>query len=242
MMNNPIIGVTALYDKERSSYWMIPGYFNGLLRCGAVPIMLPISNDKALLSSALSHLDGILFTGGQDVSPKLYGEEIRPECGEISEARDRMESTLLKLSMERNMPILGICRGLQFINTALGGTLWQDLSTQMPSETEHHMSSPYDRAVHNVTLIENTPLYSLLKQQEIGVNSYHHQAIKSTGHGLNVMAVAPDGLAEAVFMPDYSFLWAVQWHPELSFEKDIKSLKIFEAFTAACTKFRNKKL
>lgn len=241
MSEKPLIGVTPLFDKERASYWMLPGYFKGLLCGGAVPIMLPMSDDPAVLLPVLSALDGVLFTGGQDVSPTLYNEAKKPQCGEISEDRDRMETLLLKLSMEKGLPILGICRGIQLINAALGGTLWQDLPTEKPSGIEHHMSPPYDRAVHEVTLLENTPLSELLKLRKIGVNSYHHQAIRELGRGLSAMAVSTDGLVEAVYKPDYSFLWAVQWHPEFSFEKDLKSLKIFEAFQGACKEFHEKK-
>ena len=241
MSEKPLIGVTPLWDQERASYWMLPGYFKGLLSGGAVPIMLPMSDDPAVLLPVLSALDGVLFTGGQDVSPTLYNEPQKPQCGEISEDRDRMESLLLKLSMEKGLPIFGICRGIQLINAALGGTLWQDLPTEKPSELEHHMSPPYDRAVHEVTLVEDTPLFELLKLQKIGVNSYHHQAIRKLGRGLSAMAVSTDGLVEAIYKPDYSFLWAVQWHPEFSFEKDPKSFKIFEAFQRACKEFHEKK-
>ena len=241
MSEKPLIGVTPLLDKDRASYWMLPGYFKGLLSGGAVPVMLPMSSDPTVLLPVLSALDGVLFTGGQDVSPMLYNEPKSPQCGEISEERDRMESLLLKLSMEKGLPILGICRGIQLINAVLGGTLWQDLPTEKPSELEHHMAPPYDRAVHEVTLLEGTPLFELLKHQAIGVNSYHHQAIKKLGRGLSAMAVSSDGLVEAVYKPDYRFLWAVQWHPEFSFEKDPKSLKIFEAFQDACKEFHQNK-
>ena len=185
------------------------------------------------LPQLVSLCDGLLFTGGQDVSPALYGEAPKPTCGEVCPARDRMEQTLLHLALERDLPVLGICRGIQFLNAVLGGTLYQDLPTEHPSQTQHHMTQPYDRAVHTVTLQPGTPLAELLGEEHIGVNSYHHQAVKTLAPCLTEMAWSEDGLIEAVCLPEKRFVWAVQWHPEFSFRVDEHSRKIFGAFVAA---------
>lgn len=139
-MKKPIIGVTPLFDRERDSYWMLPGYLEGLEQAGAIPIVLPLPEDLDDLPQLVSLCDGLLFTGGQDVSPALYGETPKPTCGEICPARDRMEQALLHLALERDLPVLGICRGIQFLNAVLGGTLYQDLPTEHPSQTQHHMT------------------------------------------------------------------------------------------------------
>ena len=134
--------------------------------------------------------------------------------------------------------MLGICRGIQFFNACLGGTLYQDLPTEHPSEVAHVMRPPYDQTVHSVALLPGTPLAALLGRAELGVNSYHHQAIKVLAPGLVEMARSEDGLVEAVYLPDKSFVWAVQWHPEFSFRTDENSRKIFSAFVAAASKFK----
>ena len=235
-MKKPIIGVTPLFDRERDSYWMLPGYLEGLEQAGAIPIVLPLPEDLDDLPQLVSLCDGLLFTGGQDVSPALYGEAPKPTCGEVCPARDRMEQTLLHLALERDLPVLGICRGIQFLNAVLGGTLYQDLPTEYPFQTQHHMPPPYDRAVHTVTLQPGTPLAELLGTEHIGVNSYHHQAVKTLAPCLTEMAWSEDGLIEAVCLPGKRFVWAVQWHPEFSFRVDEHSRKIFGAFVAAAGK------
>lgn len=232
-MKKPIIGVTPLFDQGRDSYWMLPGYLEGLEQAGAIPIVLPLPEELEDLTQLISLCDGLLFTGGQDVSPELYGETPKVACGELCPARDRMEQALLHLALEQDLPVLGICRGIQFLNAALGGTLYQDLPTEHPSQTQHHMTPPYDRAVHTVTLRSGTPLAKLLGVERMGVNSYHHQAVKTTAPGLREMARSEDGLVEAVCLPEKRFVWAVQWHPEFSFRTDEHSRKIFAAFVAA---------
>lgn len=233
-MKKPIIGVLPLIDDPRNSYWMLPGYFNGLIAAGGIPVMLPLTSDKEILSQLADTYDGFLFTGGQDVSPSLYGEDTLPQCGEISKPLDEMENILLNELIGRDKPILGICRGIQFINAALGGTLYQDIPSQKPSKTEHHQSPPYDVPVHSVNITPNTPLYDILGQSELRVNSYHHQAVKELSPKLAAMAYSEDGLVEGVYMPDKKYIMAVQWHPELSYLKDKNSMLIFESFIKAC--------
>ena len=144
-----------------------------------------------------------------------------------------MESIVLNIAMETDKPSLGICRGIQFINAALGGTLYQDIPLQHPSETNHHGHAPYDQPVHFVEVITDSPLYACLKTEILPVNSYHHQAVKNVAKGLEVMAAAPDGIVEALYKPDQHFLWAVQWHPEFSYKTDENSRRIFSAFVDA---------
>ena len=135
--------------------------------------------------------------------------------------------------MEGNKPILGICRGIQFINAMLGGTLYQDLPTQIVSNVEHHQSPPYDEPIHSVRIIENTPLHLLLEKNVIYVNSYHHQGIKKLSKELRAMAYSSDGIIEAVYAPGKKYVWAVQWHPEFIFSKDSNNKKLFQSFANA---------
>lgn len=232
-MKKPIIGLVPLVDAGRDSYWMLPGYMEGIQAAGGLPIILPLDSEEDV-SELVSLCGGILFPGGHDVSPELYGETRLPECGETCPQRDRLEVPLLREAMAQNKSILGICRGLQLISTALGGTLYQDLPTCRPTDCEHHMAAPYDRTEHTVRLPEGSPLRELLQAAEVGVNSCHHQGIKTLPPCLRMMAEAPDGLVEAVYAPESRFLWAVQWHPEFSRKKDPNSQKIFDAFVKSC--------
>ncbi|MCR5788871.1 MAG: gamma-glutamyl-gamma-aminobutyrate hydrolase family protein, partial [Lachnospiraceae bacterium] len=177
-MSKPVIGVMPLWDDEKDSIWMLPGYFDGISQAGGIPAMLPFTVDGQDIDQLFDMFDGFLFTGGHDVSPELYDEE--PMEGLISSCkkRDLMESAFLKKAIDNDKPVLGICRGIQFINAALGGTLYQDIPTQHPTDTEHHQQPPYDVPIHSVTVVADSPLYECLKTENILVNSYHHQAVK----------------------------------------------------------------
>lgn len=229
-MKKPMIGVVPLVDTQRESYWMIPGYMKGIEQAGGIPFMLPLTSKQIELAQITDMLDGFLLTGGQDVSPHLYGSNPSQKCGESSVERDRMEEILFRLALEQNKPILGICRGIQLINVILGGTLYQDLPTEYLSKTKHHQLPPYDVPCHEVEIVTDSPLYDLLQTDKIKVNSYHHQAIKEPAPQIAPMAVSEDGLIEAICMPEKSFVWAVQWHPELSYEVDEDSRRIFKKF------------
>ncbi|MGI5873334.1 MAG: gamma-glutamyl-gamma-aminobutyrate hydrolase family protein [Bacillota bacterium] len=230
----PVIGVTPLLDQERESLWMLPGYFQGVLDAGGIPMMLPLCDDRALLQDVADLCDGFLFTGGYDVSPTVYGETTAYDTVIASPERDDMEAALLWEILRRDRPLFGICRGLQIINAALGGSLYQDLTAQHPSETEHCQPAPYDRPIHTVSVTAGTPLFSLVGREEFAVNSYHHQAVRDLAPDLKTMAVSEDGLIEAAYMPGKKFVWAVQWHPEYSLRRDEESPALFRRFIAAC--------
>lgn len=230
----PIIGITPLWDDEKESLWMLPGYMDGIRTAGGLPVMLPLTSDPEALIQLSQLCSGFLFTGGHDVCPQLYHQPPLPDLIFSCRDRDDMELQLLRLALQQDKPILGICRGIQFINAALGGTLYQDLPSQHPSAIEHHMTPPYDRAAHMVAILPETPLHRLLGTDSIGVNSYHHQAIKDLSDQLTAMAVSEDGLIEAVYMPGRKFLWATQWHPEFSWRSDEFSRKIFQTFVQFC--------
>ena len=233
-MKKPLIGVVPLVDIQRDSLWMIPGYMEGLTAAGALPVMLPLTSDSETIMQLTAQFDGFLFTGGQDVSPDLYNAVRLGVCGECCPQRDEMERLLLNAAMDADKPVFGICRGIQFINAALGGTLYQDIPTQLPSFIEHHQQPPYDRPVHEVKLVKGSPLHLLLKKDKLNVNSYHHQAICELSPRLLCMAASPDGLIEAVYCPEQTFLWAVQWHPELSYKVSKDSLSVFAEFVRVC--------
>ncbi|MBR6091605.1 MAG: gamma-glutamyl-gamma-aminobutyrate hydrolase family protein [Bacteroidales bacterium] len=214
MNRPPIIGVTPLWDSERKSLWMLPDYLDGIKAAGGVPVVLPIDISENGANRIIETCDGFLFTGGQDVG----------SCPK----RDNPETLLLSKALQADKPILGICRGLQFLNVFLGGTLWQDLPSEHPSEIVHRQAKPYGIPTHKVTL--SGELKSLLDKDILEVNTLHHQAIKDLADDLTPMAVAPDGIIEAVIMKNKRFVLAVQWHPEYMFTTDKNSLKTFECF------------
>lgn len=230
----PVIGLIPLVDEERESLWMLPGYMDGVAAAGGLPVMLPLTDDPEELDQLCEMCDGFLLTGGHDVSPEFYGAERIGACGACSPERDRMEAAILRHAMDADKPVLGICRGIQFLNAALGGTLWQDLPTQHPSPVEHHQTPPYDAPIHSVAILPGTPLAAALGAEELMVNSYHHQAVRELAAPLQAMAVSPDGLIEAVRHPGHRFIWGVQWHPEFAWKSDPAAGIIFKAFVDAC--------
>jgi putative glutamine amidotransferase len=234
-MNKPLIGIVPLWDEEIKSLWMLPGYMDGIERAGGLPVMLPLTTDKPTLEQICTTVDGLLFTGGHDVSPALYGEKKNECCGEICLVRDEMENTLFSSVVNLNKPTFGICRGIQLFNALLGGTLYQDLPTQHKSTPAicHQQKPPYDESFHKVKIRTDSLLHALLGEDEIAVNSYHHQGVKELSRRLECMAIAEDGLVEAVCMSDKKFVWAVQWHPEYSLDDEI-SRQLFLAFIDAC--------
>ena len=211
-MKKPLIGVIPLWDGEKNSIWMLPDYLDGLRSAGALPVVLPLEADEADIRQLYTLCDGLLFTGGQDVDPALYGEEPSPRCGVPCPRRDALEAGLFRLAMAEGTPMLGICRGLQLMNVLLGGTLYQDLPTEHPSPIPHVMKPPYDRPCHTVRLAEGGTLRRLTGREELGVNSYHHQAVRR---------LAPSLRAEA-------------WSPEFSFRSDPAGAAIFRALVEHC--------
>lgn len=232
-MAKPIIGVTPLWDAERKSVWMLPEYLDGIRAAGGIPVVLPLLAEPEDIERLAGEFDGFLFTGGQDVSPELYGA-VNTGLSKPCLERDAMETFLLKAVLKADNPVFGICRGLQFINAVLGGTLWQDLPSEHPSDIIHRQGKPYDNPAHAVWL--QGRLEEMLGKTELRVNSLHHQAVRDLSPELVPAAVTPDGLIEAVSMPGKRYVLAVQWHPEFLFNKDGDSFILFESFIESCIK------
>lgn len=231
----PLVGILPLFDEKKDSYWMLPGYMNGIINAGGIPVMIPFVKDKEDIKQLSESFDGFLFTGGADIDPAYYDEEKKDTCGDLVPYRDTMESQLFKEVYALNKPILGICRGHQLINVLCGGTLYQDLPTEYQSTISHRMKPPYDNKWHTVTIVDQTPLKSCLNKTILPVNSCHHQAVKELGHDLLPMAISEDGLIEACYAPNKKFVWGVQWHPEFM-HKEKESQIIFKEFIRKCRK------
>ncbi len=235
-MKKPIIGLTPQYDYERNRIWIGPNYMDAVRAAGGIPIVLPLLVDKAELSAAAAFCDGFLFTGGPDITPFRFGEETITGCGTVIPERDRMEEDLFTIAMETDKPVLGICRGIQILNVFLGGTLYQDIPSQLgpASQIAHSQVSGNAVLSHSVSIVKDSLLYRILPVESIHVNSFHHQAIKDLAPSLEIAGSSPDSLIEAIYMPDSRFFLGVQWHPEHLFRTEEEAYKIFEAFIQAC--------
>ena len=236
-MKKPIIGLTPQGDTKKGAYRMSPDFISGLSALGAIPIVLPsvIDNDD-ILREAISLCDGIILTGGPDVRPELFGEQIIPACGEISDERDAFEIKLYKMAIEADKPILGICRGAQVMNIAAGGNIYQDIYSQTGTMLAHHTLDGV-KSFHNVSITNKDALEKMkFSDVEFVVNSYHHQSVKDLGEGYEAVAYSPDGLIEAIYMPSRRFVVGVQWHPEKRFSEDDNSARMLIDFVESCKK------
>ncbi|MDR3316186.1 MAG: gamma-glutamyl-gamma-aminobutyrate hydrolase family protein [Coriobacteriales bacterium] len=234
-MRRPVIGVTPLWDEGRQSIWMLPGYLDCVKRAGGLPLILPLTDDETLIMQIAVDCDGFLFSGGQNVSPELYHEQSASPAAELCAARDSLEAALFKKAVwEDGKPALGICRGMQLFNALLGGTLYQDLETELVSRTpvSHYRPPRLGIRTHQVILAQGNSLSGLFDSSELLVNSYHHQGIKALAEPLQPLATAPDGLIEAITFPGHPFLVGVQWHPELLVDTP-HSISLFKAFIEA---------
>ena len=230
----PLIGLTPLWDKERARYWMFPDYMDCILRAGGMPVILPICDSSNDLSTIINMLDGILFTGGPDIEPAEYGSTDDTGTVDVCEKRDAFELPLMRMARNLDIPTLCICRGIQILNVAMGGTVYEDIPAQYPTELLHMQRIPFSKASHIVRIEKGTIMHDLVNSDRIWVNSCHHQAIRRLASGLVVSGTAPDGLIEAVEFPNASFCLGVQWHPERLPQDNSSSKAVFDAFINAC--------
>ena len=244
MAQRPIIGVpTQTLEEipgELPRCWvMSQQYVRVLVEAGAVPWIVPLlRGDVATLRAIYERLDGVFLPGGVDLHPSAYQEEATPLCGRTDPERDETELTLTRWAMEDGKPLLAVCRGVQVMNVAAGGTVHQDLAAQLPGSIKHdYFPGPagYTRDLlsHEVSIPPDTRLGRLLQTPTLRVNSMHHQGIKRVAEGLRPNAFAPDGLIEGLESPNGHFLLGVQWHPESLVERDPAMARLFAAFVEA---------
>ena len=223
----------SVSQKEKAKGEQSP-YFRAFVASGARPDELEMVTAADARRVRASDYDGILFAGGEDVDPALYEEQTKYENVQVDRARDDFEFALLDQALDRRLPILGICRGIQMINVKFGGTLYQDISSDTPIERQHRQPGSRADVTHTVTVTEPESQLAGAMQGSCRVNSLHHQAIKRLGRGLKVTAHSEDGLVEAVESADeYPFLMAVQWHPEEIVDHP-EQRQLFEQFITKC--------
>lgn len=233
----PVVGVTAWSTVVPDVPVDLPhqvvaeNYLGALQSAGLTPLLIPVNGDPAGAADMLDRLDGLVLTGGGDMAPAVYGAAQQPQTANVDTRRDALEIRLVELARERDLPLLAICRGIQVVNVALGGTLIQDLPTTDPPSPGHMVIDAWNGVAHPVRLKQGSRLHGLLGA-EISVNSLHHQGIATLAPGLRAVGRAPDGLIEAVEDPDARFLVAVQWHPEMLGPEHVTSV-LFREFAAA---------
>lgn len=236
----PRIGITSWHrnDADRLERWeAIRDTYTGAIRmAGGLPLIFPIADDApGLIGDFLESVDGLLFTGGEDVAPAYYRETLDPRCQEPDGERDLFEIHLARAAMARRVPILGICRGLQVLNVAAGGTLYQDLTCR-PGTREYHAASGTDRQrpIHAVRIVPGSRLHEIMGLAESQVTSTHHQLVKDLAPGFQVGAESvEDGIVEGIEGPGPAFLVAVQWHPERLYKERAEHLALFRALVMA---------
>ena len=198
--------------------------------------MIPVMKDMEVVRGVIARIDGLLLSGGQDICPRIFGEETMVGIREMDYDRDLMELELAREAKKVRMPILGICRGIQLLSVAFGGTIYQDIFNQVSGCLDHTQKATKRVNTHTVKVIEASRLFEIVGDETVWVNSNHHQAIKDMPDGFITSAKANDGIIEAIEKPDYPFLLGVQWHPEGTWEHDEVSRKIFSALIEAARK------
>ena len=211
-------------------------YIKAIIQAGGLPFVLPVIEEEERIIKQMEHLDGLLLSGGFDVNPLLYHEEPARGLEAVCPERDAFEIALIMAARKLRKPVFGICRGQQLLNVALGGTLYQDLPSSLPSVFQHNQKRNPDEASHSVEVVAGTKLHHIFGNERLFTNTYHHQAIKNLAPGLIVNAKSQDGVIEGVEGSGDHFLLGVQWHPELMVDKHPNMLKLFHAFIDAASK------
>ncbi|HXJ85004.1 MAG TPA: gamma-glutamyl-gamma-aminobutyrate hydrolase family protein [Candidatus Methylomirabilis sp.] len=217
MRGSPLVGVTTsiTVDQVPERAYVNAAYLHAVQRAGGVPVLLPPQLSPASFERLVRGLDSLLLTGGGDIDPAVFGEPRHPTTDEVAAVRDQLELSAVRLALERRLPILAVCRGLQVLNVALGGTLYQDVASDPGTQLSHRQPEPRDQPTHKVQVKPGTCLAETLGTDELEVNSMHHQAVKALGAGLTAVAWAPDQIIEGVEMTGAGCLvLGVQWHPE----------------------------
>lgn len=240
-MSLPLIGVSgneaefSTLPRKPTLITMGLNYIRGVMAAGGLPIIIPPLLDEDQLRDVFTRLDGLLLTGGGDIDPAIFGEEQHPATCGISQNRDRVELALARWALAEEKPMLAICRGIQVMNIAAGGTLIQDIPMQVERPLTHSASTdtPRDYFAHTVGVDENSRLAKILGSTVVGTNSWHHQSCKAAGAGLVYTAWSPDGIVEAAEAPGHRFAIGVQWHPEEMFHNRADMLALFKALAEA---------
>ena len=243
MKKKPVIGISGSILVDEGG--MFPGYERAYVNddyvqtvasCDAIPYIVPMINDEDLIRCQVSNLDALILSGGHDVNPLKYGEEPHGKLGGILPKRDEFDIKLLKIALEMNKPILGICRGEQIVNVAEGGSLYQDLSLIEGCYIKHNQQHLSNVPTHTVEIKEGTRLHKILGETTVLANSFHHLAVNKVAPGYIISATAKDGVVEAIEKEGEQFVIGIQWHPEMMAKENTVMKKIFTALVEEARK------
>lgn len=231
----PMIGLVCGHQKENPDrYYVNNAYIQAVIKAGGTPILIPYQ-PKEQLFQIIRGLAGLLLPGGVDIDPNRYGQSPAVKCGEIDPFWDELDFLAVGFALDQKLPILAICRGIQVLNVALGGSLVQDISSQISEPIKHTQEAPRWYATHDIVIQRSSLLGDIWKTDPMRVNSFHHQAVGAVGKGLRIVASAPDGVIEAVESTEHPFVLGVQWHPELMVNHYPVAARIFQSFIQACS-------
>lgn len=235
MVAHPLIGLTtsASVDVYPERAYTNAAYVHAIQQAGGVPVLLPPQLAGSAREELWRRLDGLVLSGGGDVDPARFGEARHPTVYDVSAARDELEIDLTRRALAEATPLLAICRGIQVLNVVLGGSLYQDIPSDLRSPIAHTQKERRDQPTHAVKVQEGSRLARILGRLEVDVNSFHHQAIKDLGRGLHAVAAAPDGVIEGAEVVEHPFAMAVQWHPEELVGHDSTARALFRAVVEA---------
>jgi len=244
MGKRPVIGIMPGYDKDKRRLYTPEDYADGITYAGGLPFILSLELEPGMAEQIIDTCDGFLFTGGPDIDARAYGEENLKCQGGISPQRDKLELMLARMAINGKKPVLGICRGIQLLNTVMGGTLYQDIYSGHEGTApmlKHWQDAPGWYAVHDVTISPGSLLHKIYGTDRLPVNSYHHQAIKEPAAGLAVTASSSDGVAEAVECVKGQYIIGVQWHPEAMWRNCPIHLRLFESLVKAAEEYSGRR-
>ncbi len=233
----PLIGVTTsvTVGKHPERAYVNSAYLAAIQTAGGLPLPIPPQLDARARDEILAILDGYLLTGGGDLDPATFNEPPHPTLFEVAPARDRLEIALVGFALKTRKPLLAVCRGIQVLNVALGGSLFQDVASDPGTDIQHQQGKPRDEPTHPVKVVAGSRLAQVLGTTDLLVNSMHHQAVKAVGRGVVPVAFAPDTLIEGIELEDDDrFVLGVQWHPEELTERDPSARRLFSALVDAC--------
>jgi putative glutamine amidotransferase len=236
----PLIGIptrTIQDSDEYHSYGIRFTYPRAIERAGGAPVLIPLRLAEDTLRAIFARLDGLMLAGGVDVHPKEFGEEVEDFCGDIDEHRDAVELGMTRWALEHGVPVFGICRGIQSLNVAAGGSLYQDIPAQLDGKLahEHQKGEPFNLLAHEIKIDPGSKLGRALGETQVKVNSLHHQSVKQVAPGFRVVAAAPDGIVEGIESINGTYAVGVQFHPEWLIDDDARMIRLFEDFVRAST-------
>lgn len=234
----PLIGVTSSMEVDEAYYMMSAANVKAVLQAGGIPLILPYLTEETDVKQIAAKIDGLFTPGGYDIDPTLFHEEPHPGLGTIIPARDRFEMYLVGEMLKLDKPILGVCRGTQILNIAMGGDMYQDIYSQSAASLlQHQQKAPLGHGSHFVHIQKNTLLHRLTESEKIRVNSRHHQANRRVESPLIISGKASDDIVEAIESTEHRFVLGLQWHPEnMAAHQDDASIRIFKGFIDACKK------